>query len=291
MYRRFFGLSESPFSLLHDRRFVLTTRIHGGGLDHLEDGLAGGQPLTVLLGHPGLGKTTLLKTALRSERCRQIHTIYVSNPTVFEERLADVVLAHLTTDARPSLRSLDTLRSVLRERRFQGLATALVVDEAESLTDERLEEVSALIGLRTKGDDAQMLPVVLAGQPSLRVRLAEWQSWLPNLATARSYELAPMALAETASYILSRARAAGVDGGTLFTREAVLLIHQRAGGIPRNISVLCDNALLTAFGIQQKPATRQIVDEVCRRFELVDPEGRSPRSPGPGRRQSTVAAV
>lgn len=120
----------------------------------------------------------------------------------------------------------------------------------------------------------KLLPVVLAGQPELRDRLNEpGLRQLKQRITLRC-EITPFTLHETAAYIAQRIRTAGGEAARLFTREAVTLIHERAGGIPRTISVLCDNALLTGFGLGRKPIDRAMVLEVARDLDLARANGR-----------------
>jgi general secretion pathway protein A len=282
VYLGFYGLSESPFELSCDPRFVYHTARHRDAFSHLQYGLASGRPLTVLLGEPGMGKTTLLHAALQSNRCRDIQSIYIANSSGAQERLVDVVLAHLGAEQPSSAAPpLDTLQDVLADRRLRGLATALVIDEADSLSDERFNEVCALVASQPEG--TPVLPLILAGQLALGARIDRSPlRQLPPHASMRC-ELVPLELPQTASYILWRARAAGGAAGALFTREAVMLIHELSNGVPRMISVICDNALLSAFQQQIKPVTRDIVADVCRRLDVpVDSLNTAALSIGPG---------
>jgi general secretion pathway protein A len=271
MYQSFYQLSEGPFELNHNPRFVFYSACHRQAFDHLQTGLLLGRPITVLLGNAGLGKTTLLQVSLQSERCRHIKILYLANATGTRETLAETLLAELEPTARavaPSATPLHTLERVLRQRRSKGLLTALAIDEAESLDDGRLEEVCRLVTLQA--GEVQLLPMILAGHLSLGPRLD--QPALRKLTRgAMRCELAPLQLAETAAFILWRAGAAGAAGGGLFTREAVTLIHQISGGIPRMISVISDNALLSGYYAKVRPVTRQIVRTVCDELELGSP--------------------
>jgi hypothetical protein len=146
--------------------------------------------------------------------------------------------------------------------------TALLIDEAQSLSDELLEEIRLLANTETTTE--KLLTLVLAGQPELRDRLNETElRQLKQRVTLRS-EIGPFSQQETAAYIAWRIRTAGGDASKLFTREAVMLIHERSGGIPRTISVICDNALLTGFGLGRQPVTHDMVREVAHDFDLGD---------------------
>ena len=155
---------------------------------------------------------------------------------------------------------------MLRERRSRGQITAIVIDEAQSLSDELLEEIRLLANIETATE--KLLPVVLAGQPELRDRLNQPElRQLKQRVTLRC-EIAPFTPRETAGYISQRVKTAGGDAAGLFTREAVLLIHERSRGIPRTISVLCDNALLTGFALNRRPVDSEVVLDVTHDFDL-----------------------
>ena len=162
-----------------------------------------------------------------------------------------------------------------REGRTLGKVFALVVDEAQSLSTELLEEVRLLANCETESD--KLLPIVLAGQPELRDRLNErGLRQLKQRVTLRC-ELQPFKLEETAMYIATRLRAAGSEASRIFTREAVTLVHERSLGIPRTINVICDNALVTGFGLERRPIDREMVADVVRDFDLGADAVGSPR--------------
>ena len=156
---------------------------------------------------------------------------------------------------------------LLRERRAAGITTALVVDEAQSLSIEMLEEIRLLANIETP--EAKLLPVVLAGQPELAARLEE-----PNLrqlkqrVTLRAL-LEPYELEETAAFIASRVATAGGVPGRMFSLDAVTLIHELSGGVPRTISVICDNALLGSMALGRQRVDRASVAEVARDLQLT----------------------
>jgi general secretion pathway protein A len=161
---------------------------------------------------------------------------------------------------------LEGLEKVVRERRAQGQVTALVVDEAQALSNELLEEVRLLANIET--EDEKLLPLVLAGQPELSVRLEEVGLRQLKQRVALRCEVAPFELSETAAYIATRIRTAGGVPSKLFTREGVLLIHEHSAGIPRTINVICDNALVSGMALGRQLVERSIVLEVCRDFCL-----------------------
>jgi type II secretory pathway predicted ATPase ExeA len=161
---------------------------------------------------------------------------------------------------------LEELERVLGERRKQGLVSALVVDEAQSLSEQLLEEVRLLANTETVTQ--RLLPVVLAGQPELRDRLNDPRLRQIKQRVALRCKLTAFTLRETAAYIAARIKTAGGDASTLFTRDAVMLVHEASRGIPRTISVLCDNALLAGFALGRRPIDRGIIRDVSRNFDL-----------------------
>jgi general secretion pathway protein A len=286
MYQRFYGLRELPFELTPNAKYLFLSPGHREALSNLEYGLSSAKPLTVLVGDAGTGKTTLLHAALASERCRRVRCVYLNNPTLTREDFVRMLATRFELSAEAGASKavlLDELERVLRERRSQGDITALVVDEAQSLSTELLEEVRLLANIETETE--KLLPLVLAGQPELAQRLNDPGLRQLKQRIALRCEIAPLDLSETAAYMAARIRAAGGEAFRLFTREAVKLIHERSSGIPRTISVLCDNALMTGFAAGRRPVDSELVLEVCRDFDLprgvVEPDGGAETSTEP----------
>ena len=268
MYERYYGFREAPFELTSNPKFLFFTAQHREALCHLEYGLSAAKPVTVLIGEAGTGKSTLLRAALASDMCRQVRCVVIDNPTLtraefFETLAARFDIAH-SDKSKAAL--LDSLEAMVRKRHSRKEVTALVVDEAQALPDEILEEIRLLANLETP--TTKLLPVVLAGQPELADRLNQPSLRQLKQRIALRCELKPLDLPETASYIASRIRTAGGDPANIFTREAVTLIHEHSRGLPRIISVICDNALTSGFALDQRPVDGDVVREVCRDFDL-----------------------
>jgi type II secretory pathway predicted ATPase ExeA len=236
-------------------------------LSNLEYGLFSAKSITVLIGEAGTGKTTLLRAALESERCASVRCVYLSNPALTREEFVRM-LAHrfdLSPEAATSKAALlRELEEALHDRRRHGEITALVVDEAQSLSVELLEEIRLLANIETTNE--RLLPLVLAGQPELSERLEASNLRQLKQRVALRCEITPFELPETAAYIASRIRTAGGVPSQLFTRESVSLIHEYSRGIPRTVSVICDNALVNGMALERQPVDRAIVLEVCRDF-------------------------
>jgi general secretion pathway protein A len=269
MYQSFFGLREAPFELTPNPKFLFFTARHREALGNLQYGLSSAKAVTVLIGEAGTGKTTLLRAAFESERCRHVRSVYLHNPALTRAEFVQM-LAHqfgLSPAAAESKATLlGELEAALRERRERGEVTALVVDEAQSLSAELLEEIRLLANIETATQ--KLLPLVLAGQPELADRLNEPGLRQLKQRVALRCEVIPFELPETAAYIATRIRTAGGDASRLFSREAVMLIHECSHGIARTISVMCDNALTSGMALGRRPIDREIVLEVCRDFDL-----------------------
>jgi general secretion pathway protein A len=180
------------------------------------------------------------------------------------------------------------LEEVLRARDAMGESTVLVVDEAQSLPRDILEEIRLLANIET--NERKLLSVIMAGQPEVTALLNDPDLRQLKQRIALRCELRPLSLQETAGYLAGRIRAAGGVGAQVFTREAVTLVHDRSRGIPRTISVIADNALLTGFAVGQRPVNSATVREVCRDFDLgsdveevappAEPHAEASRKPG-----------
>jgi general secretion pathway protein A len=272
MYQDFYGLRELPFELTPNPKYLFLTPRHREALSTLEYGLSTAKGITVLIGEAGTGKTTLLHAALASEECRHVDCVYLLNPTLTRDEFVEMLSVRFGLSAHASRSKaalLTELEAVLYERRQAGRVTALLIDEAQSLSDELLEEIRLLANTETATD--KLLPLVLAGQPELRDRLNESNlRQLKQRVTLRC-EIAPLSRQETAAYIAQRIRTVGGDAAKLFTREAVMLIHEHSRGIPRIISVICDNALVTGFALGRQPVDSATVLEVVRDLDLSAP--------------------
>ncbi len=161
---------------------------------------------------------------------------------------------------------LKQLKETLIARRNAGLNTALIVDEAQRLSDDLIEELRLLVNIEL--DNTKLLPLILAGHPELAERLDQHHLRQFKQRIVLRYCLSAFDLQDTAAYIIGRLRLAGGEAPRLFSREALVAVYNASRGIPRTISVICDNALLTAFALQRPRVDKEIVEEVCRDLHL-----------------------
>lgn len=270
MYESFFGLKERPFDLAPNPRFLLMTETHREALANLHYGLTGRKGLTLLVGEAGSGKTTVIRAALQKWEADGHVVAHLNNPTLTRDEFFEFLTASfgLPPEAAASkTRFIADLTAFVMDRHERGLLTGLLIDEAQSLTTELLEEVRLLVNIETSAD--KVFQVILAGQPELADRLNRSALRQIKQRVALRCRLSTLAVTEVAAYIAGRIQVAGGVAAKVFTREAVLQIHEHSGGIPRVISVICDNAMLAAFASNRRPVTSDIVAEVCRDFDLA----------------------
>lgn len=283
MYGDFYGLHEPPFDLVPDPRFLFLTPRQREALSNLRYGLTTSKGFTLLLGDAGTGKTTLVRTALAEMVDTPSRYVLLSNPTLGRDEFVEFLAREfgLSPKAqRSKARFLLELQRDVEARFAGGGLTGLIVDEAQSMPYELLEEIRLLGNIET--NTTKLLNIILSGQPELAGRLNDPSLRQLKQRVALRCELAPLTLDETAAYISGRLRIAGATPQSVFTRQTVMFIYRASKGIPRTINVLCDNALVGGFAAQVKPIPLEIVEEVCRDFDMGETdaaEGPAPEAP------------
>jgi type II secretory pathway predicted ATPase ExeA len=271
MYEQYYGLRERPFDLSPDPRFLFLSKGHREALMHLRYGLTGRSGVTVLFGEAGTGKTTLVRAALQAASGHNATVVHLSNPTLTRQEFYEYIASGFSfgPDATTSKSAfLRELERTLASPYAGGRVLALVVDEAQSLSHELLEEVRLLTNTEWNG---RSVAVALVGQPELAGRLNEPQLRQLKQRVALRCEVLPLGLRDTAAYIAERVRVAGGNADALFTRDAVTAIHEHSCGIPRVTSVICDNALVCGLAADTKPVCRELILDVCRDFAIGQP--------------------
>ena len=265
MYERYYGLAERPFDLSPNPRFLCFTPQHREALVHLQYGLAGRPGVTVLVGEAGTGKTTLIRAALQGATDKST-IVHLSNPTLTRAEFFEYMATGFGLSADAGKSKIQFLTELERALTDDGHMFALVVDEAQSVPYELLEEIRLLTN--TEAPNGRSLAVALVGQPELARRLDEARLRQLKQRVVLRCELTPLSLKDTAAYISARVKTAGGEATRLFTRDAVVAIHEFSTGIPRVISVICDNALVNGFAADQKPVGASVIAEVCRTLAL-----------------------
>jgi general secretion pathway protein A len=292
MYESYYGLTERPFDLTPNPRFLFMTAGHQEALTTIQYAISGRKGLTLLLGPAGTGKTTLVHAAIQQQQGDKARTVYLGNPTLTREEFYEF-LAHelgLSPGAAASkAQFLRELRADLARTHAAGIVTALIIDEAQSMSDGLFEELRLLENLETPSQ--KLMPVVLVGQPELGTRLREPVLTPLRQRVALRATLQPLSHADAAAYIADRIRTAGGDIARVFTPEAVRAISESSGGTPRIISVLCDNALVNGFALDQRPIGPGVVAEVARDFDLPGPRTSALAAPAAALRPAGLAVT
>jgi len=266
MYEPFFGLDSSPFGLTPDPRFLFRSRVHHEILSLLLYGVTTGKGVMVLLGDVGTGKTTLCRALLR-ELPAEAESVLVLNPHLSETELVGAILDDLGLERRGSTRGelMTVLSQHLLAAGGEGKTVVVVVDEAQQMSVEALEQVRILSTL--EAPDRKLLQIVLAGQPELEAKLARPELRQLNQRIAVRSRLRPLSERETFRYVEHRLRAAGLGGSLPFTWAATARVHRHSGGVPRVINLVCDRSLSAAFAGRRRNVDVDTVKAAIRSLE------------------------
>ncbi len=267
MYAPFFGLSQEPFSIAPDPRFLFMSERHREALAHLLYGLSAGGGFVLLTGEIGAGKTTVCRGFL--EQIPSTCTVaYIFNPKLTVPELLRTVndefgvAAPVAGEAEPTVKAqVDALNAFLLQAHAQGRQAVLVIDEAQSLSAEVLEQLRLLTNLETA--ERKLLQIILIGQPELRDMLARPDLEQLSQRVIARYHLDALSAEETPAYIRHRLAVAGPNAALPFDAEALAALHRLSGGVPRRINLLADRALLGAYGQVQQVATRAMVEQAA----------------------------
>lgn len=270
MYHEFYGLSERPFDLTPNTRYLYLTPMHREALAAVQHGITSRRGIIAVTGEAGTGKTTIVRAALRALRGEHVRKTYLNNPTLTRDEFLQFLSKayRLGAEAAGSKTDLlSKLTAALGRFHAQGQIATMIVDEAQSMPQELLEEIRLLANIETSS--AKLLQVVLVGQPELATRLNDPSLRQLKQRVAIRATLKPLDLRSTAALIAGRIRVAGGNPADIFTPAAVELVYRYSGGVARTINVICDNALLSGFAADQRPVRPALVEEVCRDFDLA----------------------
>jgi general secretion pathway protein A len=266
VYLEFYGLKQAPFDITPNPRFLFHSTKHREAFNHLLYGIRERKGFVQLTGEVGAGKTTLCR-ALLEQLNGQFSTALILNPVLNGDELMKAIATEYGLDVkgRDRLETIATISDFLLKQTLAGKDTVLIIDEAQDLTEELLEQVRLLSNIET--DDRKLLQIVLLGQPELRDRLNNHRlRQLRQRITVR-YHLAPLKRFEVAQYIQHRLALAGARNGPFFTRPAIWRVFNYSGGIPRLINAICDKALLAGFVEQSHRINYRMVGRAIRELE------------------------
>jgi len=268
MYAPFFGLAHAPFSIAPDPRFLFMSARHREALAHLLYGLDAGGGFVLLTGEIGTGKTTVCRCFLQQIPAH-CNVAYIFNPRLTVPELLRSICDEFGVAHRPAAAGaetvkdcLDPLNDFLLQQHAAGRNNVLIIDEAQSLAPEVLEQLRLLTNLETS--ERKLLQIILIGQPELRAMVARPElEQLAQRVIAR-YHLDALNPQETQQYIAHRLAVAGLQGPLPFARRALARVHGLTGGVPRRINLLCDRALLGAYAAGVREVSVAMVRKAAR---------------------------
>lgn len=271
MYKKFFGLTRSPFDISPDPYFLFPTPRHNEALASIVHGVIRRKGFMVLSGEVGTGKTLMVRCLLELLRTRGVASANVFNPRLRPKEFLHYVIGDLgmnpaSVDNKGTL--LLQLYNYLIARQHKNQTTVLIVDEAQNMDVELLEEIRLLTNLETA--QQKLIQIVLVGQPELDQKLDSPQlRQLKQRITLRC-SLESLEEVETRAYIWQRLKRAGMtfEAVLIFPPATVASIHDYSKGIPRLINIVCENALIQAYAQQSKTVTEEIIDEVANDLRL-----------------------
>lgn len=268
MYHSFYNLKEQPFRLTPDPAFMCMTAHHQEALAGLVYGVCTRPGLTVLTGEAGTGKTTLLYALLDLLEKRRFITVMCNNPVLSREELFDFLSVEFGTRCSSPLKSrqLAALQETLLRNRMDGRPSVLIVDEAQRLSMELLEEVRLLLNLETPRE--KLLQIIISGQPELTDILNRPELRQFKQRVSCQCKLLPLTFDELREYINHRITQAGLPHQTLFSDPVMRRVYEYSEGIPRLVNSLCDSSLQTGFAAHAAQITIAIVDEVAKDLDL-----------------------
>jgi general secretion pathway protein A len=273
MYKAFFGLNSNPFNLSPDPSFLYRSSQHEEALANLIYGVQSRKGFILLTGEVGTGKTTMLECLRDHLDSHHTPFAFLFNSRLTPGQFFEMIAYDFDLQCERTSKTevLFALNAMLLERANRNQTTALIVDEAQNLEWEVLEEIRLLGNLENRR--GKMMQIILSGQPELDKRLEAQEFRQLKQRIALRCRLKPFSATETAQYVASRLGRAGLREQSVFSGPLLLEIHRRTQGIPRLINLVCDNLMLTSFAMESRTATLDMLDEVSRDLHLEWPGG------------------
>jgi general secretion pathway protein A len=266
-YLQFYGLKEAPFTITPNPRFLYLSAKHREALNHLLYGIRERKGFVQLTGEVGAGKTTLCRALLEELPSEHFSTALILNPALQPDQMMAAIATEFGLDVRRKDRFqiLQILNHFLLEEMAKGRDVVLIIDEAQNLTNDLLEQVRLISNLET--DDRKLLQIVLMGQPELRDRLNDHSLRQLRQRITIRYHLRPLRFAEVKDYIRHRLHVSGANGTPYFSVGAIWRIFSYSKGIPRLVNAVCDKCLLAGFVHQREGINFGLAARAVRELE------------------------
>ena len=266
MYTDFYGFTKPPFRPTPDADFLFLSPSHKEALASIIYGIEQRKGFIAITGEVGVGKTTILRSYLETVEKDKHKTIYIFNPSVTFESLLTTILKGLGVEpvSNQATEMVSQLHELLIAEFRNGAAVVLVIDEAQNIPVETLEGIRMLSNLETSTE--KLIQIVLVGQPELEALLDRHELRQVRERIAVRARILPLTKKGSYAYIEHRLAHAGSHRRDIFSKDALDLIVETAQGIPRRLNIICDSALITAFGYQQSTVSRKIAEEVIADF-------------------------
>lgn len=268
-YLQYYGLTEAPFTISPNPRFLYLSAKHREALNHLLYGIRERKGFVQLTGEVGAGKTTLCRSLLEQLPPEQFSTALILNPVLQPDHMMAAIAMEFGLDVRNKDRFqiLQILNHFLLEEMAKGRDVVLIIDEAQNLTNDLLEQIRLISNLEL--DDRKLLQIVLMGQPELRDRLNDHSlRQLRQRITVR-YHLTPLRFNEVKDYIRHRLHVSGANGSPYFSLAALWRIFKYSNGIPRLVNAVCDKCLLAGFVRQSDEISFSLANVAVRELEGI----------------------
>jgi general secretion pathway protein A len=267
MYLNFYNLKKEPFKIAPDPEFLFLSPSHREALASIMYGVEQRKGFITITGEVGVGKTSVLRYYLEQVDKANLKAVYIFNPNLSFTALLKTIFQKMgfETKTEDPAEMLNNFHLILIDRHKQGRNMALIIDEAQNMPVETLENLRMLSNLETSKE--KLVQIVLVGQPEFVETLKKKELRQLQQRIAIKTTISPLTDKECAEYIQYRMTKASLNGTKVFTQSAIKRIIAESQGIPRLINVLCDNALITGFGCQKKRITARVAEEVIADFK------------------------
>jgi general secretion pathway protein A len=279
MYEEYFGFTEKPFSLTPDPKYLFKSASHASAFELLQYAIRRREGFVVITGDIGTGKTTLCR-AILEQIDKKTFTALVLNPFLAEDDLLRVILQEFGVVSRDEVKHgrlfrvskaelIETLNEFLLSLQRLGAQAVLIIDEAQNLPLQVLEQIRILSNLETEKE--KLLQIVLVGQSNLKDLLRRAELRQLDQRVSIRFDLKPLSAEETAQYVQHRLSVAGGGAAVTFMPKSLARLHRYTAGIPRLINLLCDRALLSAYSAHTARIVPSLVDRAAESLELERP--------------------